>query len=420
MLGSCGFRGAQTTQSPLLKFFERSVGLIIYIAPDGNVHVIDQKGGTSKALTKDAGPHDSGMVVYLSPTWSPDGKQVAFTRMTVDGSSEVSDASLLTAARDGRHLTRVLSGSRLRPFYLYWSPDSRKVSLLSSVKGDDILELGIASAGVEGGYRSIDKGTPFYWDWRADSSSMVAHVNSGRPGEDGERLSLLNLEPDINRTEISVDAGMFQAPSFSPDGKCFAYASTSHSVLTLHLRTLDGSADRSVATDTGGAFIEFSSDGKRIAYLAATSLQPIPAGTLNVVDIAAGKKRTLKETPVLEFFWSPDGRTLAFVVPDSGAEIDPIFLQNDNAAYIRLMGLDADSGKTWVIARFPPSRGFFSILPYFDQYQRSSTIWSPDSRFIGFTALTSDGSSALFVARADGNIKPRYLTPGDYAFWSFR
>ncbi len=421
ILSSCAIRGAQSAQSPLLKFFEKRVGLIMYIAPDGNVRVIDQKGGTSRALTKDAGTHGNATVVYISPAWSPDGKLVAFTRMTVDGSREVTDASLFTAARDGRNLTRVLSGSRLRPFYLYWSPDSMKVSLLSSVQGEDTLELGLAPAGVEGGYRSLDQGAPFYWDWRADSLSMVAHVNTGHPGTDGERLSLLNLEPDLHRSEVSVDPGMFQAPSFSPDGKSIAYVSTSQSVSTLHLRALDGSDERTVATDAGSAFMEFSHDGKRLVYLASESVQPVPMGTLTVVDLdGKSRKRTLKESPVLEFFWAPDGRTLAFAVPDSTGDVDPMFLQNENAAYVRLMGYDAASGKTWVIARFPPSRGFFSVLPYFDQYQRSSTIWSPDSRFIGFTALAADGSAGLFVAHADGNIKPRFLTPGDYAFWSWK
>jgi hypothetical protein len=84
------------------------------------------------------------------------------------------------------------------------------------------------------------------------------------------------------------------------------------------------------------------------------------------------------------------------------------------------MGCDAATGKTWLIARFPPSRGFFNVLPFFDQYQRSSTPWSPDSRSIGFTAITNQGTSGIFVARADGNLKPRFLASGDDAFWSSR
>ena len=421
ILSSCSARGAQMPQSPLLKFFERPAGLIVFIAPDGNVRVIDQKGGGMKALTSDAGNGGDGQVIYASPAWAPDGKQVAFTRMTVDAARQVTDASLFTAGKDGRNLTRLLSGSRLRPFYLYWSPDSRMVSLLSSVDQEGTLELGVATAGVEGGYRSLDRGSPFYWAWRADSRALIEHVNTGQPGSGGERLSLLSLGPEVSRALIKADPGAFQAPSFSADGKSVAYASTSEAVSTLHLSSADGSTDRAVATDRGGMFLAFSRDGRRLAYLAALQLNPVPLGTLSIVDMGSrSAKKTLKEEPVVEFFWSPDGRTLAFIVPDSAEGVDRMFAQSDSLAYVRLMGFDVASGRTWTIARFPPSRGFFNVLPFFDQYQRSSTMWSPDSRLIGFTALTAEGSSGLFVARADGNIRPRFLTPGDYAFWSWK
>ena len=419
ILSSCGTRGVQVPQSPLLKFFERPSGLIVFIAPDGNVRVIDQKGGGSRALTFDAGARGGGRMIYTSAAWAPDGRQVAFARMTVDQASQVTDASLFTSGKDGRNLTRILSGPHLRPFYLYWSPDSKLVSLLSSVDQEGSLELGVAPAGVEGGYRTLDRGSPFYWAWRADSRALVEHVNTGQPGADGERLSLLNLGPEVSRALIKADPGVFQAPSFSADGKNVAYATTSEAVSTLHLGAVDGSADRPVATDRGAMFLAFSRNDRRLAYLAALSLQPVPLGTLSVVDMGkGGAKRTLKEEPVAEFFWSPDGRTLAFVVPDSADGVDPMFAQGDSLAYVRLMGFDVVTARTWTIARFPPSRGFFGILPFFDQYQRSSTIWSPDSRFLAFTAVTADGSPGIFVSRADGNIVPRFIAGGDDAFWS--
>ena len=311
ILCSCQARGAQAAQGPLSRFFERSSGLLLYVASDGNVHVIDQKGGTRRALTLDAGAKGDRQVIYLSPAWSPDGKLVAFTRMTMNGASEVTDASLFTAARDGRNLTRVLSGSRLRPFYLYWSPDSRKVSVLSSVAGESFLEMGLATAGQEGLYQSLDQGAPFYWDWRSDSRAILVHVNTGRPGADGERLSLLSLEPRVNRSEMKVDPGIFQAPSFSPDGKSVAYASTVQAVFTLHLSSPDGSGERTLATDVGGAFMAFSRDGKRLAYLAAASLQPVPEGTLTVVDLGGNPGAVRSGPSRRRRSWSSSGRRTA-------------------------------------------------------------------------------------------------------------
>jgi hypothetical protein len=41
-------------ESPFLRLLERKSGLIGFIAPDVNVHVIDQAGGGAKALTDDA------------------------------------------------------------------------------------------------------------------------------------------------------------------------------------------------------------------------------------------------------------------------------------------------------------------------------------------------------------------------------
>ena len=421
VLCSCQMRGAQMAQSPLLRFFERPVGLIVYIASDGNVRLVDQKGGSSRALTSDAGPSGDAQVAYAAPAWSPDGRQLAFTRMALDGSRTLVDASLYTAGRDGKGVTRILSGTRLRPFYLYWSPDSRMVSMLSSVDGEASLELGVAPAGSGGGYRALDHGAPFYWAWRSDSRAILVHANAGQPGTGGERLSVLSLDPQVSHEPIKAAAGMYQAPSFSPDGRTVAWASTSETVSTLHLSAPDGSKDRAVATETGGLFLEMSKDGRRLAYLAAVRYQPVQMGTLAIVDTArSDRKQTLKEEPVIEFSWAPDGRTLAFVVPETGDGVDRMFLQSDSVAYVRLMGCDAATGKTWTIARFPPSRGFFAVLPFFDQYQRSSTIWSPDSRFLAFTALTADGGPGVFVSRADGNITPRLIAAGDGAFWSPR
>jgi dipeptidyl aminopeptidase/acylaminoacyl peptidase len=325
---SCQMRGARTAQSPFLKFLERGSGLICYLAPDGNIRLIDQKGGRGNALTTDAGKNGDGAVFYGSPTWSPDGKLIAFARFSLDSESNIADASLFTVRADGKSLAHLLSGTRLQPFYLFWSPDSRRVSLLSQVRGEGGLEMGVATAGAEGDYRSFDGGSPFYCDWLRDGRTLVAHVNIGQTGETAERLSVLKIDGQPARSDIRVASGYFQAPNISPDGRSFAYASSTLSSFTLHLRTLNGSIERSLATDIGGAFFSFSGDGKRIAYLAAAAVQPVPQGKLTILDLAGkAQPRTLTDVPVLAFFWAPDRHTLAYIVPETSGDIDQVFLR---------------------------------------------------------------------------------------------
>ena len=278
LLGSCQVRGAQTAQSPLLRFFERDSGLISYIATDGNIAVVDQRGGRAKALTTGAGKHEGTAVYYAAPTWSPDGRRIAFARITLSNENTLLDASLYTTDPTGGQQAQLLSGNRLQPFYLFWSPDSRMVSLLSQVQGERALELGVATAGGPGSYRGIDQGMPYYWDWLKDSRAIIVHTNLGRTRDTVERLSLLHVTGVGPRSDLPFETGMFQAPNVSPDGKSIAYVSTTPSGFILHMRTLDGSSERVLARDLGGAFFSFSADGKHMAYLATRIAEPIPLG----------------------------------------------------------------------------------------------------------------------------------------------
>ena len=417
LLGSCQARGP--SEGGFLQLFGRGSGLICYVAPSGNIAVIDQRGGAPRSLTSGAGPHGGNTVYYVAPTWSPDAKRIAFAQITLSGNSSLVDASVMAADASGERMEQLLSGTRVQPFYLFWSPDSRTISLLSQVQGEDALELGIALTGSARSYRGVDRGAPYYWDWLKDSQGIVVHTNIGRTGERAERLSLLRVAVGTPRADLPVETGLFQAPAVSPDGRSFAYVTTETDGFVLHARSLESSAERVLARDLGGAFFSFSPDGKRIAYLAARISQPVPLGKLTIVDVKGSiAAQTIEQQPVLGFFWSPDGRNLAYLVPAAEGDPDPLFLGEPGHLSLQLMGCNAATGKTWPIARFPLSPGMLSALPFFDQYQRSSSIWSPDSRNIVFTALSADGRPGVYVVPAEGSIKPRFLTSGDFAYWS--
>jgi len=420
VLACCHMLGAQTAESPLLKFFERKSGLITFIAPDGNVHVINQVGAGDRALTDDAGSKSGSSVLYAAVTWSPDGKRVAFSRFSIN-SGTVTEASLYTVRSNGDNRLQLFTTKDLQPFYLSWSPDSRRISLLSQVAGKDDLELGVSSAEKKESYTALDRGAPYYWDWLSDSASIAAHANAQRGGPAGERLTLITIDPAPRKTDIPVETDLFQAPDISPDGKSIAYVRSDEKGFSLHVHGIDDSTDQTIARDMGAAYFAFAPDGRHIAYLAAFSAQPVPQGFLSIVSLDGARKSIkVAETPVLGFFWAPDSRKLAAIVPDPSADMDPMFLNREGGLTLRIVGCDAATAKTWTIARFPTARGLLTILPFFDQYQRSATIWSPDSRFVVFSAFSAGGDPSVYVARADGNHKPRLLAPGDSAFWSWK
>ncbi len=57
------------------------------------------------------------------------------------------------------------------------------------------------------------------------------------------------------------------------------------------------------------------------------------------------------------------------------------------------------------------------LLPYFDQYALSHSLWSPDSRAILLPLVSAAGRDQLVVVPADGS-DARAIADGDSGFWS--
>jgi hypothetical protein len=81
--------------------------------------------------------------------------------------------------------------------------------------------------------------------------------------------------------------------------------------------------------------------------------------------------------------------------------------------------LDIASGESKSLFTFPPSQLFVSIIPYFDQYHQSTTIWSPDSKNLVLSFIGPDGNPGIAVVAASGTLEPRLLTSGLFAVWSW-
>ncbi|MBI5054265.1 MAG: PD40 domain-containing protein, partial [Chloroflexi bacterium] len=181
----------------------------------------------------------------------------------------------------------------------------------------------------------------------------------------------------------------------------------------------------------GSAAFSWSPDGKRVAYIASTQAQNIVRGKLNFYDVAKGTKVTADQDKISAFFWSPDSKQAVYfaivqepVTTPTPSKGTPAPTPEDQPApetqlYLKMYITDVTSGRSTLLARFVPTRDFFQLIQFFDQYARSGTIWAPDGQNLVVAAQMSD-SQGVFLVPSSGNTEPRFLQGGAMAFWSWK
>lgn len=417
-------QGIQIPQSPLLAAVERKSGLIAYLGPDGNVYTIDQAGGKLNMVTDDAHAAQSGVQrFYDFPTWSLEDNKLAFVGFDVreDGSTS---ASIFATDKKAEEAQEIYSSDAHVPFYLYWSPDGEWVSFLSSTQGTSTMAMQIAPA--EGGETSVvDTGRPYYWAWSPRNPEVIAHAGGSAAINPSEaRLSLVETEPVIRETGLGIQPTNFQAPAYSPDGEYVLLAGATGGQQQLILADAAGHIQSTLTNFDGSIAFDWAPEGDFAAYLTADADNQALVGDLTFLDLRKPDQPELVSTEaedVMGFFWAPDGKKLAFFVPvilSEAAEGEEQTAENTRFL-LELHVAEPKSGESDRIAAFQPTQTFLNIFPFFDQFQRSTTIWSPDSRYLVVSALANENTQGLFIVPASGDFEPRFLTEARVGFWSW-
>jgi len=422
LLTACLPKDVQIPQSPLLSTLERKSGHIAYMGSDGNMYVSDQGGGHLKQLTKDAAiPKSQGdpVLYYEFPTWSRDGNQLAFMELKSDGSQ--TQSKVMVAKIDSGSVNEIYKSDSEHPIYLNWSPDNANLSFISTnVTGQNII---LQSIPAQGGNRTIlDTGSPYYWSWAPDGHVMIVHAG-GTTSSAPEHIAFLNVNSStVTEQGLDTTPAAFQAPAWSPDGSHIALARTSNKENEIVVTDSAGQNPKKVGTFTGKTAFAWSPDGKQLAYINGD--QALDAGTfgpLVVTDLETSKKM-VEDGNIIAFFWSPSGQEIAYFVllqansssgGSSSGSSQPSFL-------LGLHVLDVTTGKTRDLFTYRPTQQFLSVLPYFDQYHQSVTIWSPDNNNLVLSFIDNSGDPGIAVVAASGKLEPRLLAKGYLAFWSWK
>lgn len=426
LIASCLPRDMQVPQSPLLSTLERKSGLIAYLGADGNMYVSDQAGKNLVQLTKDAViPENQGdpILYYQHPTWSRDGSQLAFVGLSADG--EQTKSTVMVANMDDDSVNEIYTTETEHPVYLNWSPDNANVSFISTnVSGQNLI---LQSVPAKGGDRTIlDTGSPYYWSWAPDGRVMIVHTG-GASASAPEHIAFLNMD-NSNVTEQSLDAtpGSFQAPAWSPDGSRIALARASDKKNEIVVTDAGGENPKTIGTFANKTAFAWSGDSTRIAYI--DGVQALDAGTigsLHVIDLETDKE-TVEDADIIAFFWSPSGEEIAYFVllqaqsDSSSSGSSGGSTQTTPQFVLGLHVLNVTSGESRELFTYRPTQQFLSVLPYFDQYHQSATIWSPDNNNLVLSFVSNSGAPGIAVVAASGKLEPRLLAEGYLAFWSWK
>jgi len=394
-------------------------GLIVFIGMDNHIYTINTEGDRKTALTDESMARKGEKRDYRYPTWSWDGKQVTFVSYgkQADGSFE---SNVYIINRDGSGLKSIFMSSYHVPFHLYWDPSGNRVSFLSiSIPGKGIDLHVVPANGGES--LNVSTGQPFYWSWSPDGQAIVSHTGgSATQQPDSAQIGLIEARGmNFKVGKIDYRPAYFKAPVYTPDGMQFVVAVKilqEHNILVLVSR--DGYMQEVLADLKGIAAFDWSPTGNRLAYVdgVATGVGGV-MGPLTVLDLDSASDPVdikLDKSNVVAFFWSPNGKRIAY--------FEPFLVLNEYGGFILLLNLsvlDVETGTILNIGQLLPTTAFLrEVVPFYDQYQRSSTIWSPDSEKVVINAITQNNKPGIFIVSAVKKEKPRFIDYGTLPFWS--
>ncbi len=366
-------------------------------------------------------------VSFQFPAWSPDGSRIA----AIGSDANAGAVYVGSGSVAGQEPEIIFSSELRRPFYLSWSPDGEHVSFLTNEPDGIALRLARADAGSEASL--VRRGQPLYWDWIDPAWLLVYTGSTGTDAFVGE----IDLE-GTTLDEPTAAPGFFRAPGVSDMATHRAWIGPGADTdQVIHLEARDGSNAHEIQVD-GSIAISFDPTATTLAFIASDrptdEPPPLPIGPLRVASATDGSVRILRDGPVMAFFWSPDGRTIAaleFVDPDEGGPVEAgagsrvaslagemTVAAQPNGLPARLLFVDVASGEVRSERDLRLSDLFaFQVLPFFDQYALSHRLWSPDSTRLALPIADDAGPDRLVLLNAAGG-DPVPLAEGSMAFWS--
>ena len=194
--------------------------------------------------------------------------------------------------------------------------------------------------------------------------------------------------------------------------------------------TTAGCSGETDASPRSGVAFAWSPHGNRIAFSTLSPRANSLYDSIIVMDPDSEASRVMAQGQIAAFFWSPDGERLAVLSIDTSkqglqsrlipARRYPSPVPQSFGIYLAWSVVNVADGATIDFPSFHPTDAFLSLVPYFDQYAQSLSLWSPDGRQLVYAEVDdSEAASIRVLDTTQPNQPARRLASGTFAAWSW-
>lgn len=228
--------------------------------------VVNADGSGDRMLARTASWYDAlSMGDPSAPSWSPDGRRIAFTRFADDCCPAYEYVWVVNA--DGADLRRLTPPEAQTTFVdPAWSPDGRTIAYYGAYNGRCCGRFGVA------GWASLAlDGQDPAWAPAGDSIALGRRTRDPDPDAESysSKLTLVDSSGG-NPVRLTSDNDTDEAePAWSPDGALIAFERWAAPDQHVLIVGSDGSGEITVSTSTGyrsSGSPTWAPDGTRLAY----------------------------------------------------------------------------------------------------------------------------------------------------------